>query len=301
MSTITQLITKEEVAPPSLGIVAVQNPTVAVDATGIYFNQSYTGVDGAPPPTGHMVHVAFSGERKVLADAIHPANFVLAGDDVIYIADYALRAVPRAGGTAHDITPLANNRPNLLAATAERVYFDDDTGTKVVALPAGTPSLVSSLDAFSGSLIGGDLVLADFNTGTVERISTANGAIQPIATGQLGPLYPLACGNAICWMNAGDANNPGSIMRFAPGGSPEVVATHAALHHPHGFVFDGTDFYVTSDAFGGALTRVHAADGSVHFLSGLPGDGTVAVDDQCAYFSDFDGIFSIAKDSVVLQ
>jgi hypothetical protein len=157
-----------------------------------------------------------------------------------------------------------------------------------------------STEAFSGSLINGDLVLADFTAGTVERISTTTGAVQPIATGQAAPLYPLACGDAICWINAGTALKPGAIMRAAPGGDPQTVATHAALYHPHGFVFDGTDFYVTADTFSGALTRVHAADGSVHFISGLPGDGTVAVDDRCVYLSAFGGIFSIAKDSIVL-
>jgi hypothetical protein len=299
-SSPTQLISRTELAPPELGTVGVQNPSVAVDATGIYFNLSYTGTNGAVSPAGHLVHVAFSGERAVLADAMHPTNFVLAGDDVIYIEDQAVRAVPRVGGMARTITPLTNGGL-WVAPTVDRVFFGDGAGVEVVALSAGNPTHVSSTIPFSANLIGSDLVIADFNNNQVSRISTTTLATQPIATAQVGPLYPLACGDAICWINAGDAHSAGSVLRAVPGDSPQVIATSASLHHPHAFTFDGADFFATVDAAGGELTRVRSADGSVQVLSIMHGDGGVAVDDHCVYYSNFDGIFSLAKDTPAVQ
>jgi hypothetical protein len=86
-------------------------------------------------------------------------------------------------------------------------------------------------------------------------------------------------------------------MQLGLAGMPEAVATAKALYHPHGIVFDGSYFYVTTDAVGGVLSRVRESDGHVDQLAVTLGDGGVAVDDQCIYYSTLTGIFTLAKDA----
>ena len=292
-----QLVTKAELAPASLGTVAVANPFLAADATGLYYNLDYTGANGNADPAGHLVYLPFDGAPQVLADGVHAGRFVLDGDGVIYTDSTGIHRVARAGGAPTTLVTLPAAAA-WLASDGQDLYYGTDSGVSRVPLAGGAPQQVASLVGFSGSVVGGDPVVADFSGGNVVQITAQTGATTMLATGQMGPLYPQACGpGATCWIDAGQASpGNGTLMRLGPDqATPEGFSNDPALFHPHGLAFDGTSFFVTSDYATGTLSRVDAASGHVDILENTHGDGDVAVDDQCVYYSDFDGIFAVAK------
>jgi len=305
-SSPRRLVSSAELAPPGSAPVGVSNPFLAVDGTGVYYNLRYSGTNGAPDPTGHIAFAPFGGAPQILGDGAHPARFVVTSTNVIFVDDDGLHSVPRDLGAASTLAQ-APTGADWLASDGQQLYFQGQTTIDHVAITGGTPQPIATLGSFSAGLVGSDLIVADFGGGTVTRVSTSTGAMTPLATGQLGPLYPIACGAmGVCWINAGDlANGVGSIVKDAAQIQPVTLVTDAALFHPHAFVGDGSHFFVLSDAGNATLSRVDAMTGAIEVLldqpHGLHGDGDLVLDDQCIYYSSFDGIFSLAKDAPAVQ
>ncbi|HUJ58566.1 MAG TPA: hypothetical protein VLX92_08740 [Kofleriaceae bacterium] len=303
-STPTQLVTEAEIAPASLGVVGVEVPDLAIDASGLYFNITYTGQNGAPGPTGHIMRFAFDGNpASALADSPNPERFAIVGDTLVWADDSArIRAVPLAGGSVRDVAT-TTGQPGWIASDGQTVYFNDSDGDKAVALAGGAPQLLTATPAFSASLIGSDLVLADFQNGNLDRMPAAGGTIVQLASGQEGPLYPQPCagGSALCWIDGGTLQDTvGTLMQLgnAPGAAPRQLSQDSWLWHAHGLASDAAAFYLTTDAL--ALVRVPAAGGAPEVLQMLNGDGDVVADDQCLYYSTLDGVFSLAKDAAAM-
>jgi hypothetical protein len=300
-TTPTRLVTPGEIAPAELGPVGAANPFLAVDAGGVFYNETYTGVNGGADPTGHIAYKPFGGAQQILADGAHPGRFVVTATNVLFIDDSGIRGAPREMGPVFTFVPLASPA-SWLTTDGQQLYFDDASGVSRAPLSGGSPQQLATTSAsFSAGLVDGSLIVADFSGGTLTGVSATTGATSPLAMGQLGPLYPQMCpGGGACWIDAGDAVHLASIVKLGPGAGTSTVAQDLALFDPHGMAADATDFFVTSDASGGTLSRVHAADGKVDKLAVLHGDGDVVVDDQCVYYSSFDGIFSLAKDAPAL-
>jgi hypothetical protein len=295
--TPTRIASTAELAPPELGSIGLVLPHLACDDTGVYYNLHYLPANGQPPATGHIGHVPFGGTPTNLVDAANPTLLALDGDDIVYAEDAGLRRVPRAGGSASDIAAITGSA-NWLSANGAQLYVGDDNGIERIMLPAGQATAIASTVTYSGGFVNGDVVVADFTGGTVTRVSGSSFAATTLATGQLGPIYPIACGtDAVCWLDAGDAIHPGTLMRVTTGNQPAIVAQDKALYHPHGLAFDGTSFFVSSDNLGGTVSRVDAQTGKVDVLVPPHGDGDVVTDDRCVYYSTLDGIFSLAKDA----
>jgi hypothetical protein len=91
-----------------------------------------------------------------------------------------------------------------------------------------------------------------------------------------------------------------AMMRIALTGGPIVVMPlPAALAHPSNIAFDGADFYVVGGDSGTTerLGRMSADGSSFAILATMPSTvrGSVAVDDECIYWSNARGIYSLAK------
>lgn len=119
-----------------------------------------------------------------------------------------------------------------------------------------------------------------------------------LAMGQPNASFPLACGEDICWwtgqtpFGVAGTSGPGFVARLAPDGGLKTLPN--APYSPWSFVFDGTDFFetVACDACFGTLLRVPASGAPVITM----GEGTyAAVDDECVYFSNPTGIYSVQK------
>ena len=73
-------------------------------------------------------------------------------------------------------------------------------------------------------------------------------------------------------------------------GGPTAIAT--VQGDLGDLAFDGTNFYASVSGYG--IVRIPAAGGTPAVL--VKGEGAVAVDDECVYWTDSTaGIFSVAK------
>lgn len=297
------LVTASQIAPASLGTVGVANPFVAVDATGVYYNLLYTGANGAADPTGHIGYVPFGGTPRTLADGAHPGRLVVHDGVVFYADDDGIHRVARDGGAA-SLVVATQGQARWLATDGQALFYGDDAGVSTVPLAGGAAHQIATAMGFSGALVGSDPVVADFSGGTVTQISASTGATTTLATGQSGPLYPLSCGSgATCWIDAGDfSTGKGTLMQLGPDAqAPTAIADDPTLFHPHALAFDGSHYFAMTDGGNGTLARVDATTGQVDILqnqtTGMHGDGDLATDDQCVYYSSFDGISSLLKEA----
>jgi hypothetical protein len=300
----TRLVTEAQIAPASLGVIGVGVPFLAIDPSGLYFNITYTGVNGAAAPTGHIMRLAFDGKpATAIADSPNPERFAIVGDTIVWADDAGMiRAMPLSGGSVRDIAT-TTGQPGWIASDGTTVYFNDRDGNKAVPLAGGTPQLLGTTPAFSASLIGSDLVLADFQGGNLDRMPAAGGTVVQLANAQPGPLYPRPCagGNAVCWIDGGTLQDSvGMLMQLdnAPGSSPQLLSRDSTLWHAHGLASDASAFYLTTDAL--ALVRVPVAGGAPEVLQMLAGAGDVVADDECLYYTSVEGVFSLAKDAAAL-
>ncbi len=102
----------------------------------------------------------------------------------------------------------------------------------------------------------------------------------------------FAGGRAETPFGVAGTSGPGFVARLAP--DDGLTTLPNAPYSPWSFVFDGTDFFetVACDACFGTLLRVPASGAPVITM----GEGTyAAVDDECVYFSNPTGIYSVQK------
>jgi hypothetical protein len=300
-ATPTQLVTGDQLAPPGNDPVGIQNPNIRVDADHLYFSLAYTGTNGHPDPTGHIMRVPLGGGAlETVADSPHPSYFMIVGDTVVFGDDVnGILSAPTAGGSPTAFAA-ANGKPGWLAHDDGFVFFIDDHGIERAPLLGGETSHVTDRLAFSFAVLGSNLVLADFSGNEVASMPAGGGALTSLATNQDAPLYPVACGSSVCWINAGTLQDlTGSIVGIAAGAATPR-ASGQVLFRPHGFVADATSFYTIAEGDNSAVTRVPLAGGTIDVLAQNHGAGDITADDDCIYWSAFDGIYSLRKDAAPL-
>jgi hypothetical protein len=135
---------------------------------------------------------------------------------------------------------------------------------------------------------GSTLYLGDYRTpGSLSSVPIEGGPVTVLVTESA--LQPIMCGEGVCWFT-GSAHDM-RLRQLVPGGSPTTLAT--GFSQAHDIVFDGQYFFVTSGAGDGSVERIPAAGGT-HALISLGGGSGLALDGECLYWSDFDGIYAWA-------
>jgi hypothetical protein len=282
---------------PSGPPIAVANPFLAVDDGFLYYNLAYTAAVGSPPVAGHIRRVALVGGDSVdVVDSPHPGHFAIADSRVLFGDDeQGILTAPVTGGGASPFASAAG-RPGWLSLAGTTLYFDDDAGIERVEIAGGGTRRVTDRIAFSFAPIGDAIVLADFSAGTVASVPAAGGTPTPIASSQLGPLYPVSCGTDVCWIDAGDLMTKTGTLVRASG----AIVESENLFHPHGMVADDASVFAIAEGNGSTLSRISLATGQLDVLAHTIGAGDIAIDDDCIYYSAFNGIFSLRKDAPAL-
>lgn len=273
-------------------------PAIGVNGDGLF----YLFIGAAEGPGGFVMHLpdgasepvrlatvpgGGSGGRQGLAVTQTAAIFSEAGD---YGED--------SQGAVLSVSP--GEEPTTLASTAglafalvadeQNVYFADDEGTKSVPLTGGPVRTLADQTAISAIMVAGStLYLAvGGQPGSLSSVPIDGGPVTVLATES--PLQMVMCGQSVCWLTGSPYDM--RLRQLVPGGRPATLAT--GLVKPHDLVFDGRHFFVT-EGFG-SLTRIPAAggtpDGSIDAV-GL-GASSLALDDACLYWSQVDGIYSVA-------
>jgi hypothetical protein len=304
-STPTQILDLRTI-PQESGVVTLYGVELAVDATNVYF-----GYDQA------LMSVPIRGGTVVTRERLSfdPQDLVVTSTRVVFHLptgtglDDEIRSVPLAGGSAISLATVPNGTPGF-GADDQNVYFIDQEGIKRVAVSGGgvhliTSRITSSVAHGRIAVVGSNLIvpcctspILGSTDGNLLSVPLDGGPPTTLATHQPNVSFPQACGTNICWWTgmtpAGVAGTPGPgfIGWLLPEGG--VATLPNAPYFPWSLVFDGVDFYETvgCDLCFGTLLRIPAWGAPPVFI----GEGTyVAVDDTCVYYSNPDGIFSVAK------
>jgi hypothetical protein len=283
---------------PEWGRSAVQIPTIAVSAAGLFYLSNWDVPVGSNHGRGgYVVHLPRAGGDPMrLADVAGGGSpggqgLAVVGGTAIYgearqEGPGAILSVSSSGGAAVTLTTTAG-LARALVADDESVYFVDDEGTKSVPLTGGPARTLTSERPYSLLVAGSTLYLASLSEpGRLSSIPVGGGPVTVLA--DESALGPLLCGDGVCWMSG--AALDASLKQRAPDGSSSVLST--GLRQPHDLVFDGRHFFVTTDAGGMNLRRIPAGGGTADIIHGGAGISSLALDDACLYWSQLSGIYT---------
>jgi hypothetical protein len=183
------------------------------------------------------------------------------------------------------------------------VYYVSEYGVEAAPVSpssAGTkPTLLATESPFEMGIYGQNLLL--FLSGGVQSLPLGASAAESattLATGlPNGGLAAAACGGEICWLN-----EPYSVLMEidpASGATRQIANLSNVLGSTNNMVSDGTALFIEGGFDpSGARTIVRMSnDGAppLPVVTLADGGGTLAVDDECVYFSSPTGISSLAK------
>ena len=301
--------------PPSdagnLEVVALE---LVANASDLYYVISAAENNGplfSPILAGSVLRVPLGGGQPTLVASgftfqrpVLTTTSVILGERNAYPNNYsdAIVSIPLDGGAPTTIVTLPDSLLAGPVTDGTYVYFTDQGGIEAVPLASGSTSpapvtLASSLSAAIG--VFGQRLLFFLPQGDVDSVSLppeSNCPVTTLGTSAAGPADVMPCGSDACWLGEGAE----ALMRIDPAGGPiAVMPLPSDLASPSNVVFDGVDFYIIDGEFGTTerLGRM-SADGSASvILATMPagGGGSVAVDDECIYWSNALGIFSLAK------
>jgi hypothetical protein len=212
----------------------------------------------------------------------------------------AIVSVPLAGGSPTTIVTLPGSLLARPVTDGTYVYFVDLSGIEAVPLASDSADGgVMNLTAESPNDVAviGQRLLFVMAQGAVDSVPlppASNSPITTLGTGAPGPADLMPCGSDACWLGEG-AN---ALMSIPPTGGPiAVMPLPSALAHPLNVAFDGADFYIVSGESDTTqqLGRMTGDGNASVILASMPagGGGSVAVDDECVYWSNSLGIFSL--------
>jgi hypothetical protein len=262
---------------PSVGRAAVEIPDLAVNATDLYYISNWT----TPPSSGS------TGGR-----------------------DGNLMRVPIRGGTAVRMTAIAGGgSPGVqgLVVTQSAAIFSEAQGADggagtIVSVPTdgGNPTVLATANGLAHALVADDQNVYFVDSEATKSVPLRGGPVRIVARtvpfsllakDQPGPLYPMACGPNLCWVN-GSASG-GDLMQLPPNGTPTVLA--APPSEPHDLAFDGKNFFVTTGGGGLWLYRIPSTGGTPVLAESEPGITNMTLDESCLYWSSLRGISSLAR------
>jgi hypothetical protein len=283
---------------------------LVANASDLYYVISVLENNGplfSPYLPGSVMRVPLSGGQPIMVASGALLRRPLLTATSVILAEMmssgeAIVSLPVDGSTP---TTLATYDPPSLAGPVtdgNYVYFSDLDGIEAVPLAtgsAGATVVTLSSDAPNELAVFGQRLIYLLPQGAVDSIPlppAANSPVTTLGTGASGPADLMPCGTDACWLGEG----ADAIMRIAPtGGAISVILLPADLARPLSVAFDGADFYIVGGEFGTTerLGRMATDGSSSVILATMPagGGGSVAVDDQCVYWSNALGIFSLAK------
>lgn len=221
----------------------------------------------------------------------------------------AIISVPLNGGPPSTVvtlpfTSLTSARLGSGFATDGTFVYFGDTQGGVEAMPlapdSGSPAMVTlTTDVPDGLGVFAQQLIVALPQGGVESVPLppqANSPVTMLGTAGSAPQDLFPCGSDECWFTEA----PNALWKIdLVVGQPTTIATLTGpLAAVRGVVFDATNFYVIGydSAFKTAsLGRVPADGGCPVFLVTMPPWGSVAVDDECVYWANSQGIFNLAK------
>ena len=296
----------------NIEVVALE---LVANASDLYYVISAAENNGnlfSPILAGSVLRVPLRGGQPTLVASgfmflkpVLTATSVILGEDNTFPNDdnNAIVSIPLEGGAPTTIVTLANDSLGTGPVTdGTYVYFADQSGIQAVPLAGGSTSadiltltsgIVNSIGVF------GQRLLFFLPQGAVESVDlppVSNSPVTTLGTGPAGPTDVMPCGTDACWLG----EEADAMMRMAPMGGPiAVMPLPAALARPLNVAFDGSDFYIMGGESGTTerLGRMAADGSSFAILATMSstGGGSVAVDDECVYWSNALGIFSLAK------
>jgi hypothetical protein len=275
---------------------AVMAPPLAVDSESLYFS-----INTQQPNQSTLMKMPLRGGTPVQLGTdpsgrtIFP--FSLTSSLAVYAAGSEVMGIPRAGGSALTLTTGTGDIVGLVT-DADVFYFSDDQGTHAQPLDGGASQLLTT---HTGRLTlnGGTLFVVENVAGTLSQfqlwsVPTAGGQAAQQTQISNFVLAMTACGSGVCWIEGAaiQTNPPPALMRFEPGGAATTLENSLDFMEPLALVDDGADFFLTTGG-GGAVSRVPASGGTPFVIA--QGGGGMAVDDQCLFWSDLQGIHVVRK------
>jgi hypothetical protein len=193
-----------------------------------------------------------------------------------------------ADGSGATILAATSGPVTALVADEQNAYFADSEATKSVPLTGGPVRTVVPAVTSSLGVVGPTLYMTDV-AGDVLSVPTGGGKVTVVAKDQTYPYFPMACGPDLCWLNGGDTP---TMMQLAPGGAPRILSNASGTA---GAVFDGRNFFLTEQGLDQMfLSRVPATGEPPIVAENGPFLTSVALGPKCLYWSDSQGIFSLA-------
>jgi hypothetical protein len=302
------------------GSTGVGPGSLAVSATDVYYTAvvvtvpMYSGeaVDIGPvfvmrvPLVGGASTIVASGPFFV-RPAINSSSVVLLGQ--VNDSDNGILTVPLTGGSPTTVATFSLDTTDGFVVDDRFAYFATTEGIEAVSLDSGGGGdagiiALTQDDPLSDPLpdgIGlfGAQLLFGLNQGGIESVPLPpqpGSKVTVLGSGPPGRLEIMPCGASSCWVGFGEygfeeMDPMGNVLSTLSLGS--FLWNNAA--------FDGTSFFVLGQESidGGpqadVLIRVTAADGAATTLGTMPSTADVAVDDECVYWSNTQGVFSLSK------
>jgi hypothetical protein len=275
-------------------ILSVQSPSIAVNASDLYFLLNWDDTRGR---NGCLMRRPFGADRVSCVVSIpgggsSATQSIIATDSAVIYGRAPLRG-QIVGGIDRfeeregrvDVLSETNGDPMGLVADSNKIFFTDNDGTKSIGVDGGELHTLATAKAYSLGLIGSTLYMGG---GSLTSVAVDGGSISVLDADPA--LYPLACGDAVCWI----AGAP-LVSRLAQLGQDGWRRTLASdVTQAHALVSDGTNFFVTVGAVGLSLLRVPAAGGSSFLVATEPAT-SLALDDDCLYWAGAAGIFDISR------
>jgi hypothetical protein len=305
--------------PTDEGPVSVGIGSIVASPVGLYYT-IYVVQSGAPGLAesylpGSVMRVPLGGGQPtevasgyLFNKPVLTTTSVILGEGAVVSAANgsgdAIALVPLSGGPPTTIVTLGNGDSLMTppATDGTFVYYGDQEGIQAVPLnpDAGSPFTVIDTGLVGLDAVGplGSRLIFILPQGQVQSVPLP--PMPDSAVASLGKCAPgsddlMACGSSACWLAGTN-----TIEKLDPlGGAPTTVATlTGAVADAYDIAFDGSNFYVigTDDADGQSLERIPSDGGCPVVLARMPyGDRpAVSVDDECVYWSNPEGIFSLA-------
>jgi hypothetical protein len=285
----------------------IQVPFIDVNATHLFYlvNVTTGNVPSNHQEIGYLMRVALGGGTPEQVASLAGGNdgsqpFAVIPGGLVYGEapdgfenPGHLTRVSFQGGTAKMIAP-TKGLARAVIADDKNVYFIDQEAIKTVPLDGGNPRILVDSVTFSLGMSNGQ-VLAMTKPGLI-GIPSDGSPVAVLAANQSG-LYPQGCSPAesVCWVSAMGSTS-GTLMQKTPNSDPVVLAQSDALQEPHGMIFDGINFFISSGVPGGFLYRVPSAGGEPALVAASRGLTSLAMNDSCIYWGG-EGIFSLSREA----
>ena len=301
--------------PTGAGPVDVGVGVLTATGSGLYYAVYVvqTSCQGCAFLPGNVMRIPLGGGQPAsIASGYLFGQPVLTATSLLFLAlstppasdSDAILSVPLTGGPVRTLftLPSSDGFANGLATDGTFAYFGDQQGLEAIpiASDSGAPAMTTIVPGALTDGIGvfGQRLLFTLPQGGIESVLLPPAANSPVTTlGNTGPapvdLQP--CGSVACWL---DEQN-GTLEEMSPqGGTITRIPLTSGFGSANAFAFDGTDFYVMGgDPKTNLLARIPGAGGCPVIIATMStsNSSAAAVDDECIYWANGAGIYSVAK------